>query len=511
MTAKTILRNSREAQSHIEKCYQTERRPEIKMISGPIICLDDCVLYEVGEERTGKCLFDIHSLNVDGITHRTATLDNPYICDVLYDITFRNSVIPGAFFHYVHFHGSVNFVGCKIGTCSFFKVKADKDVYFNDSTIDSNIYFDQCVFSDSFSLYNCSVNNAIQPNFSFCEFHGNCDFSYLNVKKDNPNNESLEYYFLIKDCSFKSDFSLKKARIDMDLTIDGGNVHNLNLSEVHGVNKIKLVSLELDGINMIDCQNGMQFIKSIVFNNVTLNGDIHIQNYYFGDIEIAYSKISSGNRFHICNSHFDIFKCVSSSIYGRMDLSDCIINESFDLDETGVNGEFILLGNNCLPRIKNRYTAMLLKKESQKNANTPDYLKFHSIEMGLLYRELLKRPFKNFFDIIALTFNKLANNFGTSWSYGILFVIATSVLCFHLINYWGTNTPFFTYDGANNYQDVLKNYLNVLNVFAIVNMPKYQQDMDLNIWGIIMLYIAKIIISYGLFQTGMAFRKYNRK
>ena len=228
MTAKTILRNSREAQSQIEKCYQTERRPEIKMISGPIICLDDCVLYEVGEERTGKCLFDIHSLNVDGITHRTATLDNPYICDVLYDITFRNSVIHGAFFHYVHFHGSVSFIGCEIDTCSFFKVKADKGVYFNDSKIDSSIDFDQCIFADSFSLHNCSVNNAIQPNFSLCDFRGDCDFSNLIVKKAELNSQSIKHYFLIRDCSFKNGFSLKRAQIDMVFTIAGGNIRNLD-------------------------------------------------------------------------------------------------------------------------------------------------------------------------------------------------------------------------------------------------------------------------------------------
>lgn len=513
MTAKTVLHNSAEAESHIRKWFQIESQSENVNISGPLIHLDNCVLYGVGNANmsVSKSLFNIHDINVEGITHRKATLDNPYICDVLYDITFRNSVIHGAFFQYIHFHGSVRFDGCEMDTCNFFKVKADKGVYFNDSIIENSIDFNQCEFADSFSLHKCSINNAIQPGLALCDFQGECDFSYMIVKKANLDNTKIRHYFLIRECSFKNGLSLKKSRIDMDFTIAGGNIHNLNLSETHGVNKTRIVFLVLDGINMIDCQNGMKYFKNIEFNNVIFDGDIHIQHYFFENFEIAFCKISNGNRFHVCNCHFDIFKCVSSSIYGRMDLSDCQINRTFELDETSVNGDFILLGSNYIPQITNRYTAMLLKKESQKNANTPDYLKFRSIEMKLLYKELWKKPFKNVSDIVALTFNKFANNFGNSWVYGILFIVATSVLFFHLINYWGTDEQIFTYGCVDGYEGVLCSYLNVLNVFSIVNMPAFQQDMNLNIWGVILLYLAKIIISYGLFQTGMAFRKYNRK
>lgn len=508
MTEKTKIYNSVGAGLHIRKCYETERRPEIEQISGPVIHLDNCILYEYAGEDSKINLFDIHSIRVDGITHRTATADNPYICDVLYDITFRNSVIYGAVFKYVHFHGSVSFDNCEIHTCSFFKVKADKGVYFNNAKIFNNIDFEQCVFLDKFSLYKCTVN-ATHPYIGNCEFYGECYLSYLTVKKLKLENERIKHDFQINECLFKNGLSLRKSVIDMNLIIAGRSVHNLELSEMSGPGLIEINSLTLTGANIIHYQKKEHYVKEIKFYNVILNGDLYIDKCCLDGFNITYSKIRDGNILHISNSRFDIFECISSFICGRIDLSDCLINQSFRLDETSVNGDFILLGSNSIPQIKDRYTAMLLKKESQKTANIPDFLKFRSIEMNLLYREMWKKPFKNSSDLFALTFNKLSNNFGISWTYGLVFTFISSILLFHLINYIGAEEPMFAYGSFDGYQVVIDKYLDVFNVFSIINIR--HGDLNLNIWGTILLYITKIIISYGIFQTGMAFRKYNRK
>ena len=130
----------------------------------------------------------------------------------------------------------------------------------------------------------------------------------------------------------------------------------------------------------------------------------------------------------------------------------------------------------------------------------------------MMYREKCKSLRHNFFDVIALTFNKFSNNFGVSWFCGLVFTLVVSILFFHLINYFGTTEPFFEYGFTfNGFEDVLMKYMDTLNIFKIINVSEHHSDLHLNVVGIILLYFAKILISYGLFQTGMAFRKYNRK
>ena len=512
MEEKKRIHNSKEAEELIVNRYITHQRKEIEQISGPSIRLDNCVLNEIVEGNTKDALFDIHSINVEGISHRTATLDNPYLCDVYNDIIFNNSIINGAFFHYVHFHGSVHFCDCEIGTCSFFKVKADKGVYFNNTKFTSNVSFEQCVFEDVLSLHECIIENALETIINLCKVKGECDLSRLSIKKAKLNNEKYNYRFLISKNTFKGGLSLKKANIDMNVVIAGGEISSLDLSEVNCIHPIKIVFLTLTGINMIDCpKEKMRYIKEIEFNNLILNGDIHIQNYQIGMLQMAFCKIGTGNRLHICNSHFDSLECISSTIFGRIDISECIINESFKLDESSITGEFMLLGNNDFPKLQDRHTALLLKREAQKSGNIANYLKFHSIDMNMLYREKSKHIWRNFFDLIALTFNKFSNNFGVSWVCGIIFTIVTSVFFFHLINYLGTTEQMFTYGSFDGFDVVFKKFLNVFNVFNIVNIPQNQEDMHLSVSGIVLLYFAKLFISYGLFQTGMAFRKYNRK
>ncbi len=501
------LHSAEDTVCHILEQYDKHKNSEIERITGREIHLDNCSWVEGNNDY----LELIYKLNVDGIEHHQGSLDTPYLCDVLYPITFSNSHLPGAFFHYVHFHGPVRFQNCEIGTCSFYKAKFDSYVYFDETTFKGNVNFEQCIFEDSLSLRDITILNALQPSFNNCVVNGNFDLTHIKIEKAKMN-QDYSFSFSLRNSSFNGGLSLKKAHVDMDIYIVGCKVKDLDLSDITYHHKMTIAFVTLNGISMIDSQNHLSHIKEIELNNCIIEGDLHIQNYDFLQFEMAFCKIEAGNRMHILKSTFMTYKCLSSTIFGRLDMSDCIVKDEFTFDETSVSGEILLLGENEFPDLKDKYTAMLLKKESRKSANISDYLHFHSIEMNMMYREKCKSLRHNFFDVIALTFNKFSNNFGVSWFYGLTFTLVVSILFFHLINYFGTTEPIFEYGFTFcGFEDVLMKYMDTLNIFKIVNVSEHHSDLHLNVVGVILLYFAKILISYGLFQTGMAFRKYNRK
>lgn len=510
MEDKIKIFNSKEAAKYIAHGYKEYKNDEIEIISGPKIYLNNCILNARVESNAKNQLFSIHDINVDGIEHRKGTFDNPYLCEIHHDIIFNGSTITGAIFHYVHFYGSVSFVNCEINTCSFFKVKADNAVYFNDTVFHGNVSFEQCEFNDSLSFHNAKFSNFLAFNFNLCKVNGEFNLSHIKTDLTNPIMD-YNYQLFINKGIFSGGLSFKHSHINVDIYISESRVNGLDLSEIIYQKNLVLSDMILTGINMLSSNDEKKHIKSIEISNSLISGDFHIQNYFIESFKMLFCKIESGNRFHICNSTFNSFENLSSTIFGRLDLVNCIVNKTFDMNETSSSGEILLLNSCQLPKINNKHTAMILKKESQKAANIPDYLKYHSIEMNMLYQEKWQDKWNNIPDLIALTFSKCSNNFGLSWERGLFFVGSFSILFFHLINYCGTVEPYFAYGSFSGIEQVMEKYLSLINVFNIINISNNQDGVVLNSLGKALTYLAKIIISYGFFQTGMAFRKFNRK
>ena len=109
---------------------------------------------------------------------------------------------------------------------------------------------------------------------------------------------------------------------------------------------------------------------------------------------------------------------------------------------------------------------------------------------------------------MLLWLSKYSNNYNRSWIRGAGFTLLITLLFYFIINYCGTETQYFIIDFRfHNFGEVLEGYLSLLDIFNLSSTP---QPMQLNIYGRILLFFAKIAIAYGSWQTIYAFYKYKR-
>lgn len=109
---------------------------------------------------------------------------------------------------------------------------------------------------------------------------------------------------------------------------------------------------------------------------------------------------------------------------------------------------------------------------------------------------------------LQLWLNKYSNDYNQSWTRGIIFTLMVTLLFYFLLNYTGMEQPYFVFDiSFSNYGEVIKGYLSLLDIF---NLTGLKISFKLTTWGYILLFVAKILISYGIWQTIYAFFRYRK-
>ena len=106
-------------------------------------------------------------------------------------------------------------------------------------------------------------------------------------------------------------------------------------------------------------------------------------------------------------------------------------------------------------------------------------------------------------DKILLFANKISSNFGTSWSRGLLFTVIAGIITLLPISY---NLKFsLTLEGVGNF---LKGLVDILNLTDWNEMTILGEK--LTNWQYIFLFIGRIFVAYGYYQTIQAFRKFGK-
>lgn len=99
--------------------------------------------------------------------------------------------------------------------------------------------------------------------------------------------------------------------------------------------------------------------------------------------------------------------------------------------------------------------------------------------------------------------NKLSNRHGTSWSLGLVFtLLATCVFYAIYLSYLHSSLELdFSWNGFGQF---MRHFIQLLNIteweyepFGVNNAP----------WGDMILYVSRIAIASGYYQTIQAFRK----
>ena len=116
-----------------------------------------------------------------------------------------------------------------------------------------------------------------------------------------------------------------------------------------------------------------------------------------------------------------------------------------------------------------------------------------------------------------LYLNRISNYFGMSWGQGVLFTCVTAWIFFVLINTLGitslpdkTSSPLFVWEwnGWNSFSGVWQNYLRMFYLTKFEDV--FNTSIRLNALGETLFFVSKIFVSYGIYQTISAFRKYGK-
>lgn len=109
-------------------------------------------------------------------------------------------------------------------------------------------------------------------------------------------------------------------------------------------------------------------------------------------------------------------------------------------------------------------------------------------------------------DKLLLWFNKNSNIFGTDWVVGINFTILVTLVAYIIILYSSPNLLFLpNLEGVGNF---LKGLVDILNLTDWNNITIL--DEKLTTWQYIFLFIGRIFVAYGVYQTVQAFRKFGK-
>lgn len=313
---------------------------------------------------------------------------------------------------------------------------------------DAKVFFQDCVFHDSWSLYNYSilenVNNVIYQN---CIFKG----SVSNKSSETD----LEPYVLTENqfdsaCSFGKDLSIHNSIFEQAL-------FNINEASFYGVEEAVMTKLDI---------RNTTFKDKFILNKANIS-DVYIQNCVFeGKFEFKenlvkefeidnadFLKVSDFfstqfNLFKIKQVKFESFAAFENCIFGLNDNSKAeywadfvyttfmgFVNFRYTRFLSGLNLEkanFMqspnFLKSEINPLYTNRETFRIIKSSFSKLENIIDSNKYYSKELEKYREELNSSDTAGFEEKLIFNANHLLSSFGQSYLKPICWIIVLAVL-----------------------------------------------------------------------------------
>jgi hypothetical protein len=393
------------------------------------------------------------SIYFEGTFNNHINFEKKIITEYLFfeSSTFNNRIdFQEGSFQYINFYRS-NFNGLVHINDYNYLDNETRELEIKDLSIHSNVFDkDMSVNLSSIEYLNFSNNNFKQL------FHFN---SYTDTKNDTD-------MLMVRISGVnQGNIVLERAYLDIDIRdINFGNIFfkevnisSLVLSEFHNKGSVFFTNI-LSGWHLI-------IQDSIVGNLNFINSDINI----FEEIVIADSKLKGISLKKYPN------KILSSSSNPKI---------GYGIKEKSKRKE----------NLNSVYTQ--LKEVARTNGDFDNANKYKSLE----HKQLLKsKKFSS--DSILLFLNWISNNNGRSWLRGVFFtIIVSAIFCF--LYFITLNIESHQYP---NYKEL------ILFVTSYPKLELEKFEIQNKSWEIsLIIWLARIFISYGIYQTITAFRKYGR-
>lgn len=482
---------------------QNKRRNQDEPFYQNFIDFRKCVLY--ASKTSSSPIFNFYELAgvVPGIVKIEG--DANYLFEVKLDIHFDGSVLYGNFFHYVKFDGMVKMDNAEvISSFSCFRCQFDGYVYMQEVHLNGGFTFEQCEFNKGLLMSESVVGN-INAKFNNCIVK-----ERLSLRDARFINQRIKGYTQLIELTNSTVENLSISKIDTDgipIYIEKTTIHGMKMHDMKMEGAIGFYSCGLYGFitSVLDEGKTNNRIKELILHCCNVKAQCHIENSNIEKVSLTFDKIEECGRFRLSQSEVVSMTIGSSSVFGQMDILDNKIS-SVDLDGTCVHGYLSFLGND-VQKYEDRQTLRLLKNEAKKVNDDVSAIHLYAQEMHMLLddKSVSRR------DKISLWLNKTFSNFGENWLKALGVTLVLSVIL--TMTMLGFGSGKYTFDpsgvfiGVGAFVTIL---LDSINVFSIPLFSETIEKYGLNVFGQILYFVIKLIVTYGSWQLVVAFRKYGR-
>lgn len=414
-----------------------------------------------------------------------------------------------------------------ISNCDFrYDFRLCNNCKYNDRVIIEENKFDK-VFDISNSHFN--NDNIIPVSISYNEFLSKAKFDEISSNRE----------IIIEKCIFFDEVDFSNCTFHKKIVIKGCVFKKrVTFNGTHFVNGFSFINNKICScINFENCVFGgkikifhtqgeiyeINFVSSVIKGLLELNS---LRSSIFLP-ENSYIKL---NSIFVEPTGYLIIRNINEShkFTGIIDFTDANLLGNVVLKNIYLKRflltNAVMVGNFFTEHLyfkedSDSQTYVRLKDEALKNNNSIKAMQYREKEMLAYSKELNSQISWNnigkwLTDESILFLNTRSNKNGLSWLRGVFFTIFCAIIFFWIINFLGIeeNQPhFFVLDlktlHFEGFGEIWKKFL---NMFYLTDFKDKFYGTELNPLGETVFFISKIFISYGIYQTIVAFRKFSK-
>ena len=382
-------------------------------------------------------------------------------------------------------------------------------VFFHKNTFEKDLRIEQIISLEQIEVDNSFFNKLIicgifQQDIKFisCEVKGKTEILPKTIFTQEVSFMGSKFYESIdlSKIEFKGKTTFQNCTFE-------GNVR-FHDSKFYNFANFKNTTFK----SLVDFYN-VHFYKAQQFHLTDfLDRAIFSNTIFYEEAQFLYNKVENDSYINFESAKFKRGLDISRSNFNcNLNFLNVKIDEEGDeyifkhLEEVKYKDDFRKYKKGAIPSVYKqlRETYRIIKNNFYSQNNRIEGLRFHKKEMLVYEKEIKSNSSKNNEDKILLLANKISSNFGTSWSRGVLFTVSAGIITLLPIS---CNLKFsLTSEGIGNF---LKALVDILNLTDWNDMTILGEK--LTNWQYIFLFIGRIFIAYGIYQTVQAFRKYGK-
>lgn len=370
------------------------------------------------------------------------------------------------------------------------------------------------------TIFKCDIDagslDYFVVNFANCIFEGKVSFSNSHFAdgKNTFDNTTFKDEVTFNGVYFEGNSSFYKTSFEKDVSFE-----NSIFSKKVRFYKTKFhkrTNFDNSKFNdLADFWNTEFFEYVIFYKSDFLGTTVFSRTEFHGNVLFTYSLIDKVIIFrdNIFSKGLDLSLAI---IAGELSIFDIKLSDFKDIPDTNnvEDYESNVSENGIITRKNKRETYRIIKNQLTKQNNNIDSLKYYSLEVKT-YSEQLKHEIfkerkwrKSCQNYIILLLNELSNKHGASSWRGVKFTLIISVVFFNFALF---STGNFIFDIYNfNYSDLSEIFKYYFVFLLPTHNPDFMQHENPSMFFYIWDFVGRVFISYGIYQTIQAFRKFKK-